>query len=60
MLDAAAPQRMAAVTIQPTLEHDEKRHTLRGPLLTTVLAAAGVDECLTHRKQKPQRTVASA
>jgi len=41
-LDAAALQRMAAVTIQPTLEYDAKRHTLRGPLLTTVLATAGV------------------
>ncbi|PJI97872.1 hypothetical protein CLU85_2672 [Acidovorax sp. 69] len=41
-LDAAALQRMAAVTIQPTLEYDSKKHTLKGPLLTTVLAAAGV------------------
>lgn len=41
-LDAAALQRMAAVTIKPTLEYDGKPHTLKGPLLTTVLAAAGV------------------
>lgn len=41
-LDAAALQRMAAVTIKPTLEYDSKPHTLKGPLLTTVLAAAGV------------------
>ncbi|MBV7429979.1 MULTISPECIES: molybdopterin-dependent oxidoreductase [unclassified Acidovorax] len=40
--DAAALQRMAAVTIKPTLEYDAKPHTLKGPLLTTVLAAAGV------------------
>jgi hypothetical protein len=43
-LDAAALQRMPAVTIQPTLEYDSKPHTLKGPLLTTVLAAAGVAE----------------
>ncbi len=41
-LDAAALQRMPQVTIRPTLEYDAKRHTLKGPLLTTVLAAAGV------------------
>lgn len=41
-LDAAALQRMPQVTIRPTLEYDAKRHTLQGPLLTTVLAAAGV------------------
>lgn len=41
-LDAAALQRMPAVTIKPTLEYDSKPHTLQGPLLTTVLAAAGV------------------
>ena len=41
-LDAAALQRMAAVTIRPTLEYDSKPRTLKGPLLTTVLAAAGV------------------
>jgi hypothetical protein len=41
-LDAAALLRMPAVTIKPTLEYDSKPHTLKGPLLTTVLAAAGV------------------
>ena len=41
-LDAAALQRMPAITIKPTLEYDSKPHTLKGPLLTTVLAAAGV------------------
>ena len=41
-LDAAALARMPAVTIKPTLEYDSKPHTLKGPLLTTVLAAAGV------------------
>ena len=41
-LDAAALARMPAVSIQPTLEYDSKPHTLQGPLLTTVLAAAGV------------------
>lgn len=41
-LDAAALQRMPSVTIKPTLEYDSKPHSLKGPLLTTVLAAAGV------------------
>ena len=41
-LDAAALQRMAAVQIKPTLEYDAKVHTLSGPLLSTVLEAAGV------------------
>ncbi len=41
-LDAAALALMPAVTIKPTLEYDSKPHTLKGPLLTTVLAAAGV------------------
>jgi hypothetical protein len=40
--DAAALQRLPAVTIKPTLEYDAKQHTLQGPLLTTVLEAAGV------------------
>lgn len=40
--DAAALQRLPGVTIRPTLEYDARRHTLEGPLLTTVLAAAGV------------------
>ncbi|HSV36583.1 MAG TPA: molybdopterin-dependent oxidoreductase [Ramlibacter sp.] len=32
---------MPSVTIRPTLEYDNKQHTLRGPLLTTVLKATG-------------------
>jgi hypothetical protein len=39
--DAAALARLPAVTIKPTLEYDAKVHTLSGPLLTTVLDAAG-------------------
>jgi len=38
-LDATALRGMPQVTIQPTLEYDAKRHTLQGPLLSTVLAA---------------------
>ncbi len=34
---------LPAVTLEPTLEYDAKPHQLTGPLLTTVLAAAGVD-----------------
>ncbi len=41
--DAAALQRLSAVTIKPTLEYDGKPHTLKGPLLSTVLEAAGAD-----------------
>lgn len=40
--DAAALAKLPAVTIKPTLEYDAKEHTLTGPLLTTLLAAAGV------------------
>jgi hypothetical protein len=40
--DAAALQRLPAVSIQPTLEYDAKPHTLKGPLLETVLQAAGI------------------
>ena len=39
--DAAALQRLPAVTVRPTLEYDAKVHTLEGPLLETVLQAAG-------------------
>jgi hypothetical protein len=39
--DFAALAAMPAVTIKPTLEYDKKAHELRGPLLATVLAAAG-------------------
>jgi hypothetical protein len=39
--DFAALTAMPAVTIKPTLEYDKKPHELRGPLLATVLQAAG-------------------
>lgn len=41
-LDAAALHRMPSVQIKPTLEYDAKVHTLSGPLVSTVLEAAGV------------------
>ncbi|HSV46820.1 MAG TPA: molybdopterin-dependent oxidoreductase [Ramlibacter sp.] len=37
----AALAAMPSATIRPTLEYDNKQHTLRGPLLTTVLKAVG-------------------
>ena len=40
--DAAALRRLPSVTIQPTLEYDARVHALQGPLLETVLRAAGV------------------
>jgi hypothetical protein len=40
--DAAALQALPAVGIRPTLEYDAKAHALSGPLLSTVLEAAGV------------------
>ena len=40
--DAAMLARLPAVTIQPTLEYDAKAHKLSGPLLASVLGAAGV------------------
>jgi hypothetical protein len=42
VFDAVALQRLPAQTIRPVLEYDGQRHTLRGPRLTAVLAAAGV------------------
>lgn len=39
--DFAALSRLPAVTIAPTLEYDGRIHSLRGPLLLEVLAAAG-------------------
>jgi hypothetical protein len=39
--DFGALALLPAVTIRPTLEYDGKPHTLKGPLLTDVLAAAG-------------------
>ena len=40
--DAAMLARLTAVTIQPTLEYDAKPHKLSGPLLSSVVEAAGV------------------
>lgn len=40
--DAALLARLPAVAIQPTLEYDAKAHKLSGPLLSTVVEAAGV------------------
>ncbi len=40
--DFAALLALPAVSIAPTLEYDGQAHTLRGPLLTDVLDAAGV------------------
>ena len=40
--DFPALAAMPSVTISPTLEYDNKPHTLRGPLLATVLKAARV------------------
>lgn len=40
--DAAALRRLPSTTIRPTLEYDAMVHVLAGPLLSTVLAAAGV------------------
>ena len=40
--DAAMLARLPAVTIRPTLEYDAKVHSLSGPLLSSVLEAAGV------------------
>ena len=42
--DAAALRQLPAVTIKPTLEYDAKAHALSGPLLTSVLEAAGVTD----------------
>lgn len=39
--DVAALRALPAVTIQPTLEYDQKVHHLSGPLLVDVLKAAG-------------------
>ena len=40
--DAAMLARLPSVTIRPTLEYDAKVHTLSGPLLSSVVEAAGV------------------
>jgi hypothetical protein len=39
--DFSALAALPAVTIHPTLEYDKKKHELKGPLLATVLQAAG-------------------
>ena len=40
--DAAMLAHLPAVTIRPTLEYDAKTHKLSGPLLSSVLEAAGL------------------
>ncbi|MFS2033783.1 molybdopterin-dependent oxidoreductase [Polaromonas sp. CT11-55] len=40
--DFATLAALPAVTIKPTLEYDNKPHTLKGPLLADVLKASGV------------------
>ncbi|MDM0108201.1 molybdopterin-dependent oxidoreductase [Variovorax sp. J22R24] len=42
VFDSDALQRLASVRIKATLEYDAKMHGLAGPLLTSVLEAAGV------------------
>jgi hypothetical protein len=42
VFDAAMLARLPAVGIRPTLEYDAKPHALGGPLLSTVVEAAGV------------------
>lgn len=44
VFDFAALAAMPATTINPTLEYDQKKHALRGPLLADVLRAAGAPE----------------
>lgn len=41
--DSGALQRLPRVSIVPTLEYDNKKHKLTGPLLATVLAEVGAD-----------------
>ena len=40
--DFAALTALPTITIKPTLEYDNKRHSLRGPLLMEVMNACGV------------------
>jgi hypothetical protein len=42
VFDFPALMALPAVTIKPTIEYDNKAHTLRGPLLMDVLKVAGV------------------
>jgi hypothetical protein len=44
VFDFAALVALPATTINPTLEYDQKKHALRGPLLADVLRAAGAAE----------------
>lgn len=55
--DAERLSRLASVTIRPTLEYDGKPHQLSGPLLMTVLAAAGVKVDSSARLQLGLRAV---
>lgn len=41
VFDYAALTALPAISIKPTLEYDNKTHTLKGPLLTELLRAAG-------------------
>ena len=41
-VDAAMLARLPSLAFQPTLEYDARPHRLRGPLLSSVLGAAGV------------------
>lgn len=41
VFDYAALTALPAISIKPTLEYDNKAHTLKGPLLTDLLRAAG-------------------
>lgn len=40
--DFAAMTALPAITIEPTLEYDGKKHVLKGPLFSDVMKAAGV------------------
>ncbi|SDD30645.1 hypothetical protein SAMN05444679_109156 [Variovorax sp. CF079] len=42
VFDSEALRRLPVVRIKPTLEYDAKAHSLAGPLLTSVVEAAGV------------------
>jgi hypothetical protein len=44
VFDFAALAALPAITIKPTLEYDNKVHTLKGPLLTDVVRAAGAPD----------------
>lgn len=49
--DFGALTALPAVTIKPTLEYDNKVHTLKGPLLSDVLKAAGASPADTVKLQ---------